>query len=649
LAQKLAAKRAQHSSGGGLHRELIERNPLPEYLRSRGYELRESGESLVTSACPVEAHKKPGHRPVSIDVTKQVWYCNDHKVGGSVIDWEATEKRISIAAAIQSLNGEYKVPAKQFVCAYDYTDENGAVLFRKLRFKVPPPKMKTFGLRQPDGRGGWIKNIDGVRRVLYHLSTILAAQQVIVVEGEKDADTVTAQGFVSTTNFDGAGKWLAEYSEALRGKDVIVMADNDKDGDIHRPLVGSQLLGIARSVRVAKVPEQFKDISDYLESLPQADRRAAIQRLIDGSEEFKPASLLTLPYPQDLTAQEFTFDDLMAFDSKHDPNCLVGNRYLVRGGSSLWAGGSGYGKSSLELQLAVYWACGVPCFGLRPVRPLKSLIIQAENDLGDMGEQLQGVIAGIEASGDLDVEERRDLIKKNLVIRRAIGKSGTLFLAMLDVLIEMDRPDFIWIDPLFAFAGCDLTNAAATGRFIRDGLMPIADKRMVALNVIHHVGKPVRDPQAKKSAFNMAEIDFQYLGFGTSEVQNAFRAVNILVPVGNTGIFRLVLSKRGERAGARDVSGEWCRSIYLEHSKTGICWLQCEKPDKETAGAAKLKYVETHILNQMSVAYGFGAGELQKKLKEETGMSAATFYRLWDGLKTAEKIRLNAEEKWIKK
>jgi hypothetical protein len=233
-------------------------------------------------------------------------------------------------------------------------------------------------------------------------------------------------------------------------------------------------------------------------------------------------------------------------------------------------------------------------------------------------------------------------------IHRAIGKSGQAFLQLLNSLIEIDRPDFVWIDPLFAFAGCNLTDPAATGHFLRDGLMPIAAKRMVAVNVIHHVGKPVRDPQAKKSAFNMAEIDFQYLGFGTSEVQNAFRAVNILVPVGNTGIFRLVLSKRGERAGAKDVSGEWCRSIYLEHSKTGICWLQCEKPDKETAGAAKLKYTENHILAQMSVAYGFGAGELQKKLKEETGMSSATFYRLWDGLKTAEKIRLNNEEKWIK-
>src|SRR5260370_20213997 len=76
-------------------------------------------------------------------------------------------------------------------------------------------------------------------------------------------------------------------------------------------------------------------------------------------------------------SEKFDFSDLMSFDSSHDPNCLIGNRYIVRGGSSLWAGGSGYGKSSLQLQLGVYWACGIPCLALPPVRPIKPLLIQS--------------------------------------------------------------------------------------------------------------------------------------------------------------------------------------------------------------------------------------------------------------------------------
>jgi hypothetical protein len=347
-------------------------------------------------------------------------------------------------------------------------------------------------------------------------------------------------------------------------------------------------------------------------------------------------------------SERFEYADLMAFNSQHDPNCLVGNRYLVRGGSSLWAGGSGYGKSSLQLQLAVYWACGVPCFGLRPVRPLKSLIIQAENDVGDMGEQLQGVFAGIHATGELDLEAREEMIKKNVGIHRAIGKSGNAFLSLLDSLIEIDRPDFVWIDPLFAFAGCDLMNAEKAGHFLRDGLFPIAAKRMVGLNVIHHVGKPVRDPGSKTTGSDMSESDFQYLGFGTSEIQNAFRAVNILVPVKDTGMFRLVLSKRGERAGAKNLAGNWTRSIFLEHSKEGICWVQCEEPTKAQSKNA-LKYSIADILEEMSVVKGWSTKALQAHMKDDCGMSEKTFYRLWKDLKKEGKIKLDADENWIKK
>ena len=40
--------------------------------------------------------------------------------------------------------------------------------------------------------------------------------------------------------------------------------------------------------------------------------------------------------------------------------------------------------------MAVMWAIGKPWFGILPNDgPLKSLFIQAENDLGDMAEMLQ--------------------------------------------------------------------------------------------------------------------------------------------------------------------------------------------------------------------------------------------------------------------
>ena len=57
---------------------------------------------------------------------------------------------------------------------------------------------------------------------------------------------------------------------------------------------------------------------------------------------------------------------------------------------SLFVGQSGIGKSSLAMQMAVSWALGKEVFGIKTVKPLKSLLIQAGNDFGDVSEMLRG-------------------------------------------------------------------------------------------------------------------------------------------------------------------------------------------------------------------------------------------------------------------
>lgn len=334
---------------------------------------------------------------------------------------------------------------------------------------------------------------------------------------------------------------------------------------------------------------------------------------------------------------------LHAFDPTHDPNRIAGRRWLVRGGTSLWAGGSGYGKSTLAMQFIIYWSCGRKCFNLGPSRPMRSLVVQAENDLGDMAEQFQGVYAGIAATQDINLEESKKLIEENVIIHRVVGKTGVAFLALLDSLIQSSRCDICWIDPLFAFAGCDLMHSEKTGRFLREGLFPIAVKRNVSMQVMHHIGKPVRGDS--KDVAVMSDIDHQYLGFGTSEIQNAFRAVNILLPVAKSHVYKLVLSKRGERAGAKDIEGEWTQTLFLEHSKQGICWLQCEEPTRADTSVHKPE----HVLEHMNVGIGYRATDLQKHIAAETGMSKATFYRIWPELKSEELITCDSDGQWFKK
>lgn len=147
---------------------------------------------------------------------------------------------------------------------YDYTDADGKVLYQVVRM-LP----KSFRQRRPDGKGGYIWNMEGQERVLYHLprvaKTIAAEGVVFVVEGEKDVHTLESWGLTATTNAGGAGKWLPSYAESLRGAKVYVLADNDEIGRAHADLVAASLKGVAEGVVVLPLPglPEKGDVSDW--------------------------------------------------------------------------------------------------------------------------------------------------------------------------------------------------------------------------------------------------------------------------------------------------------------------------------------------------------------------------------------------------
>ena len=117
---------------------------------------------------------------------------------------------------------------------------------------------KDFRQRRPKPGGGWLYNLDGVRRVLYRLPELLDADRnlpVFVVAGEKDADTLFALNLVATTNVCGErAEWLDGYSAALAGRNVVVIEDRDSAGRRHAHEVCGSLMCRARSVRRLALP-----------------------------------------------------------------------------------------------------------------------------------------------------------------------------------------------------------------------------------------------------------------------------------------------------------------------------------------------------------------------------------------------------------
>ena len=70
-------------------------------------------------------------------------------------------------------------------------------------------------------------------------------------------------GALATCNPMGAGKWRAEYSEALKARVVVILPDNDNPGHVHAAKVATDLLRVGCEVRIVEIPKG-KDASDWL-------------------------------------------------------------------------------------------------------------------------------------------------------------------------------------------------------------------------------------------------------------------------------------------------------------------------------------------------------------------------------------------------
>lgn len=179
----------------------------------------------------------------------------------------------------------------KLTATYDYRDASGALVFVVLRYERPnhdgegkPEKTFRQAHKVP---GGWVMNLNGVTRVLYRLPELLAAPAdapVFILEGEKCVEALRAVGLVATCTSGGALQWdkTPGAAEALRGRRVIVLPDNDPPsekaiesykGQRHAVMVARDLDGIAAAVRVLELPglPSKGDIVDWLQAGGTAD------------------------------------------------------------------------------------------------------------------------------------------------------------------------------------------------------------------------------------------------------------------------------------------------------------------------------------------------------------------------------------------
>ena len=238
------------------------------------------------------------HGSLSIDTVKNVWCSHEDDGKGGVFDLVARVQGGTRADAARWCTERGHI-APDNARTFEYRDEHGTLLYRVIRSEP-----KSF--RQQAADGSW--SIKGVRRVPYRLPELLAADPtsvVYIVEGEKDADRLAALGLVATTNSGGAGKWIPEFADHLKGRRVCILPDNDDAGRNHAAQVANTLVARGIDHRIVDLPNlpEKGDVSDWLDmggtpaALIQLYEAAptSLAAQFPGIGDYAPAGMTPLP------------------------------------------------------------------------------------------------------------------------------------------------------------------------------------------------------------------------------------------------------------------------------------------------------------------------------------------------------------------
>jgi hypothetical protein len=294
-------------------------------------------------------------------------------------------------------------------------------------------------------------------------------------------------------------------------------------------------------------------------------------------EEFDPGKVFVDPTRCD--PQVFTVHELFGFDREKDDTSRFGKRWLCQGDSLLISGPTGLGKSAFAMQMVVCWALGRPFFGIVTAGPLRILVIQSENNLGDLAIPFQDICGRIKIS---DQDKKR--LAEQMVFVRESEKTGDAFIRLARKLITKHTPDVVLVDPLLSYVGADASRQDVMSSFLRNGIQPLLNETGIVWVFIHHNVKPPKDQGGKPTGGNA------YSALGSSEILNWPREVlTFVVRDWERRVFTVEFRKRARQAGITTPTGALTHELVIRHSDQDVAWEACsieeiKESEPETKG-----------------------------------------------------------------
>jgi predicted transcriptional regulator len=308
--------------------------------------------------------------------------------------------------------------------------------------------------------------------------------------------------------------------------------------------------------------------------------------------EIRPRIDKALEVGQRAKVEKETLNDILGRELDASSN-ILGHRFLERGTYATLIGSSGIGKSVAAMQIALEAAVGGPVFGMPVPRPLRVVLVQAEDSKNDRIEMVRM------ATKIADTPAKLELARRNFSILTTTSYRGEDLFRYLETEFDRKDPavDLFILNPAFAFmeADADVNKPEDVGKFLRGQLQPFLINLGAAALVVHHTPKLTNRDTSKWSTNT-----FMYSGHGSAEWTNAPRGAITIEPTNEPKVFEFVAAKRGSRTGWEEGEKGRYSAYYRYSTDPGIMYFLPASPEEVDSATSEIGTKDEDILNLFS-------------------------------------------------
>lgn len=390
-----------------------------------------------------------------------------------------------------------------------YQDYEGRDLLKVVRKELPNDK-KNFSQWNNES-GTWAPKAPKAEVAPLFYKHWKELEEVILVEGEKCANSLIAIGLQSTATPGGAQGWKKHYTKAFEGKVVSILPDNDEAGRKYAKQAFQDIKRVAKAVRIVEIPDlnEKEDIFDWLSA---GGTKEDLLSLIAKAHQKKE--------PSNTTFDERPIFRCLSDVEQREVEWLWDQR-IPRKCVTLLEGDGGIGKSFAIAALVADLTTGRALPGDKPREPMNVLLLALEDD------------------PEVVLKPRYEAMKADCTRIHFYDQSFVLSddkLKILEAEIIDKNAQLVVIDPIVAyFSGEQDTNKSTDVRGFMSGLAELAKRHNIAILPIRHWNKNAGATASQR-------------GSGSVDFRNASRSVLQIIKNGEERYLALEKSNYGSRA-----------------------------------------------------------------------------------------------------